>query len=280
MDEDLRARLREAAAAHRPDRARMLARVERGTSPGARPGRPRPRSAGPASWPRVLVATLATAGTLVAGGFAVASVVRGQAPRPGTVTGPTAPTRTPAPVPPTTSPPPSSPSSPTSVATPATPAPPSPTASSAAPSTPTTPAGGPPPGSPHTTDGPLWADGSVDPSSTGTRAQSNVTIKTRTPLTSLTVELRIPQTGGVQDAGTVQTLPAADFTVAVRREGDVLVYRWTLRAGRTVPVGQHLFAGRYDHAPGGRDAKDDTYRADAGTADTGASVWGDFAPTR
>ncbi|MFD0260692.1 hypothetical protein ACFVH7_20810 [Kitasatospora indigofera] len=285
MDEDLRARLREAAAAHRPDRARMLARVERGTAAGARPGRA-PARTGPASWPRVWIAALATAGTLVAGGFAVASVVREQAPRPAGVTGPTAPSPSPSPAPSRSA----APSSPAATA-PVGPGPvPSPAASHpaataattavSAPAGPTAPASATAPaGGSHTDDGPLWSDGSVDPGSTSTRAQSNVTLKARKPLTSLTVELRIARTAGVQDAGSLLSLPAEDFTVSVRVEGDVLVYRWTLRAGRTVPAGQHLFAGRYDHTAGGRDAKDDTYRADGRTADAGVSVWGDFAPT-
>ncbi|SCD77886.1 hypothetical protein GA0115239_108029, partial [Streptomyces sp. BpilaLS-43] len=42
MDEDLRKRLHLAAASHRPDRARMLARIERGMAgdPPARTARP------------------------------------------------------------------------------------------------------------------------------------------------------------------------------------------------------------------------------------------------
>ncbi|MFF1869249.1 hypothetical protein [Kitasatospora herbaricolor] len=282
MDEDLRARLREAAAAHRPDRARMLARVERGTAREARPGRARART-GAASWPRVWVTALATAATLVAGGFAVASVVREQAPRPAGVTGPTAPSPSPSPSPSRSAAPPSPSATAPAGPDPARSAAASRPAATTAPSTPAGPtapasAAAPPAGS-HTEDGPLWSDGSVDPASTTAWAQSNVTVKARKPLASLTVELRIARTAGVQDAGTRLSLPAEDFTVSVRVEGDVLVYRWTLRAGRTVPVGQHLFAGRYDHAPGGRDAKDDSYRADARTADAGASVWGDFART-
>ncbi|MCX5211504.1 hypothetical protein OG689_19805 [Kitasatospora sp. NBC_00240] len=284
MDEDLRARLREAAAAHRPDRARMLARVERGTAREARPDRA-PARTGAASWPRVWITALATAGALVVGGFAVASVVRERTPRPPGVTGPTAPSPSPSRSPSRSAgpPAPTTPAEPaparSATASPATAtgaasAPAGPTAPASATAGPTAPAGG-----SHTEDGPLWSDGSVDPDSTTTWAQSNVTLKARKPLTSLTVELRIARTAGVQDAGSRQSLPAEDFTVSVRVEGDVLVYRWTLRAGRSVPVGQHLFAGRYDHAPGGRDAKDDTYRADARSADAGASVWGDFART-
>ncbi|MFF5721992.1 hypothetical protein [[Kitasatospora] papulosa] len=72
MDEDLRERLRAAAASHRPDRVRMLARVERGMAEGppARPARA-PRSAMP--WLRVAGATAAVCGVLTAGAFAVAS---------------------------------------------------------------------------------------------------------------------------------------------------------------------------------------------------------------
>lgn len=131
----------------------------------------------------------------------------------------------------------------------------------------------------RTQDGPLWADGSVDPHSNAFWAQSNVTLKTDQPLTALVVELRIALTEGVKDTGNWRTRPAADFDLAVRREGGFLVYRWTLAPGRTVPSGEHVFAGQYDHASGGRDAKDDTYRIDAtaGAGESAAAVWGAFA---
>ncbi|MFJ8886449.1 hypothetical protein ACIRJR_23975 [Streptomyces sp. NPDC102402] len=72
MDEDLRERLRTAAASHRPDRARMLARIERGMAeePPARPTRA-PRS--PMPWLRVAGATAAVCGVLTAGALAVTS---------------------------------------------------------------------------------------------------------------------------------------------------------------------------------------------------------------
>ncbi|MCZ9347848.1 hypothetical protein NGM37_60220, partial [Streptomyces sp. TRM76130] len=63
--EEVRTRLREAARAHEPDRARMLARVERGMAEG----RPGTVSAGRRAahrpvrgWPRVVAATAAVAG--------------------------------------------------------------------------------------------------------------------------------------------------------------------------------------------------------------------------
>ncbi|MFD9479641.1 hypothetical protein [Streptomyces nojiriensis] len=83
----------------------------------------------------------------------------------------------------------------------------------------------------------------------------------------------------MKETGGWRTRPAADFDLSARREGGFLVYRWTLKPGRTVPPGEHVFAGQYDHVAGGRDAKDDTYRIDA-TADaakSGAAVWGGFA---
>ncbi|MFF2774317.1 hypothetical protein ACFVU3_05360 [Streptomyces sp. NPDC058052] len=77
MDETrLRGELREAALAHRPDRARMLARVERGM---AGPPPARPRTPGRASWAgRRWTATAAVAATVVGvvglGGLAVTAL--------------------------------------------------------------------------------------------------------------------------------------------------------------------------------------------------------------
>ncbi|MCX4547046.1 hypothetical protein [Streptomyces sp. NBC_01565] len=234
MTDELRGLLRESTEAHLPDRARMLARVERGM---ARPGtarRPRARArTGALTWPKIVLATLATAGTLTVSALAVVAVVH-----------------TPDP-----------PRNPTTAAAPSA-------VGSAAP---------PMEGS-RTEDGPLWADGSVDPHSNAYWAQSNVTLKAREPLTALVVELRIALTEGVKDTGSWRTLPAADFDISAREEGGFLVYRWTLKPGRIVPSGEHVFAGQYDHAAGGRDAKDDTYRIDAaGAAESGAAVWGGFA---
>ncbi|MFD0353337.1 hypothetical protein ACFVHW_06230 [Streptomyces sp. NPDC127110] len=136
------------------------------------------------------------------------------------------------------------------------------------------------PGSARVQDGPLWSAGSLDASGNAYWAQSNVTLKTSQPLTALTLELRVAQTGGVQSTGNWRTLPAEDFTVTVRQEGGAVVYRWTLKPGRTVPAGQHVFAGQYNHAAGDREAGHDGYRVDAGGPRGALSVWGGFTPTR
>ncbi len=126
-------------------------------------------------------------------------------------------------------------------------------------------------------DGPLWSDGSVDPHSNDFWAQSNVTLKTREELTALTVELGIAQTGGVTSTGAWRSLPESDFTLTIAEKDGYLVHTWVLKQGRTVPAGQWMFAGQYNHARGGRDARDDRYVATARTRSEQLAVSGDFA---
>ncbi|MFE6847472.1 hypothetical protein [Streptomyces sp. NPDC057686] len=268
MNEELTGRLRTAAEAHQPDRTRILARVERGMS-GA-PDRHR-ESSGASPWPRVALASLAAAGILAGGGFAVAAIVQSPPARPDISATPAAP---------------SAPSAPwTPHATPPAPTTSGPTAPDRSSSTsPSAEASGGTgsarPGSAHVQDGPLSSAGSLDASSNTYWAQSNITLKTTQPLTALTLELRITQTGGVQSTGSWRTLPADDFTVTVQQEGGAVVYRWILKPGRTVPAGQHVFAGQYNHAAGEREAKHDGYRVDATGPRGVLSVWGGFTAAR
>ncbi|MFD8272572.1 hypothetical protein [Streptomyces flaveolus] len=275
VDEELRARLHEAAGAHEPDRARMLARVERGMAGGDRAGR---RAARPPAmgWARVAGATAAVAGVLAAGGYGVASAVKDDAPPQRSVA--TSPTSSPSPAGPT------SPTSPAPRPSSVAPAPsvsagtgepdrPSPSGTPAGTATATT-----PPPAAGSEDGPLWSDGSVDPHSNDYWAQSNITLRTSSPLTALTVELRVAQTGGVASTGAWRSLPEDDFTFTVEERDGFLVHRWTLKQGRTVPAGEWMFAGQYDHERGGRDANGDRYSATAGAGAEQLSVQGGFAP--
>ncbi|MER5217150.1 hypothetical protein ABT063_43135 [Streptomyces sp. NPDC002838] len=263
VHDELRARLHEAAGAHEPDRARILARIERGMTEQTRPDHraTRPPVFG---WVRVVSATAAVAGVLGVGGYAVASAVKDEVP-PQKV----AVTATPTPSP-----------DPTSRA-PEPPVDPKPSTQEPEPSkpparTPSTSVTAAPPAS-GTEDGPLWSDGSVDPHSNDFWAQSNITLKTSEQLTSLTVELRVAQTGGVTNAGAWRSLPEDDFTLTVGERDGFLVYTWVLKEGRTVPKGEWVFAGQYNHQRGGRDAKDDTYTASAAAGSEQAAVKGDFA---
>ncbi|MGW2639622.1 hypothetical protein [Streptomyces sp. NPDC001348] len=270
VHDELRARLHEAAEAHEPDRARILARIERGMAAGGHPDHraTRPPAFG---WFRVVGATAAVAGVLAVGGYAVASAVKDDTPAQQTV----AVSPTPTPSPDATKRPPVHSSTPSAVpsrtpppsheASPSTAPAPKPSATTRAPA------------GRGTRNGPLWSDGSVDPHSNDFWAQSNITLKTAKQLTALTVRLKVAQTGGVSTTGAWSSLPEADFTHTVEEKDGFLVYTWVLKQGRTVPAGQWVFAGQYDHERGGRDAKDDTYTAAGAAGAAQYAVGGDFA---
>ncbi|MER7667308.1 hypothetical protein ABTY61_02445 [Kitasatospora sp. NPDC096128] len=264
MNEHIAQQLREAAEAHQPDRARMLARVQRGAAGPAGRHRTRP---GLRSWPKAAIAALAAAGILATGGLAMAGI--GTFPiQSEPTTAPATPTDTPTPTrsePPATTapapariPPTAAPTSPHPTPTPT----PTPSATSRA------------------QNGSLWSEGSIDPHSTVYWGQDNLLLRTTQQLTSLTVELRVAQTGDVRDTGNWRTLPPDDFTVTVQESGGALVYRWVLKPGRTVPAGQHEFACQFNHATGVRPAGGDGYRVDAQSTGGAASVWGGFTPGR
>ncbi|WND38268.1 hypothetical protein RI578_30040 [Streptomyces sp. BB1-1-1] len=274
VDEELRARLHEAAGAHEPDRARILARVERGMAGQGRDrpghfGATRPPSLG---WARVAGATAAVAGVLAVGGYAVASALKDDAPPQRSVA--TSPTPAPSPEA-ATGRAPAPPAGPTPSAPPGTETPDAP--ASSRPPAATGSATARPPVS-AVEDGPLWSDGSVDPHSHEFWAQSNITLKTGEPLTALTVELVVAQTGGVTSTGAWRSLQEEDFTFTVEERDGFLVHRWTLKQGRTVPAGEWMFAGQYDHERGDRDAGGDRYSATATAGSERLSVRGGFAP--
>ena len=274
VHDELRARLHEAAGAYEPDRARILARIERGMSaPQETPAGHRSRRPWLLGWVRVASATAAVAGVLAVGGYAVASAVKGDTPPQRSVA---------------VSPTPTGPSPDATMRPPAHSAAPQPStprhsgkpgaSASASPGSSASPA---PDSAPVTAkdeqDGPLWSDGSVDPHSNEFWAQSNVTLKTSQKLTALTVRLKIAQTGGVSSTGAWRSLPEADFTRTVSEQDGFLVYTWVLKEGRTVGKGQWVFAGQYDHERGGRDAKDDRYTVTGTAGGEQYAVTGDFA---
>lgn len=245
MNESISRQLREAAEAHRPDRGRMLARVDRAMA-GAEVSAARPGIA--RSWTRVTFAGLAATGALAVAGIAVAAIVQTSPPS-DTATIPTASSAVA-----TTS---STPAVGTtgSTAAPPVPDPPAKT-TTGSPSSVADPA--PLTGKP-VSDGPLSALGFVDLHQHPNWAQSRVELKTTQPLTALSLELRVVQTGGVRTTGQWQTLPADDFTVTVKEADGAVIYRWELKPGRTMPVGVHTFAAQYNHDAGKRDARADGY---------------------
>ncbi|GAA3890004.1 hypothetical protein GCM10023084_48170 [Streptomyces lacrimifluminis] len=271
--DELRAGLREAAETYEPDRARILARVERGMAAGPEEKRARRRATRPPllAWARVAGATAAVSGILAMGGYALASVVKSdETPSDPTVSVSPLPTPSPdatsrAPIQP--APEPSAGNTqeekPSSTPTPS----PTPKASDTAA----------PPAAKGAEDGPLRSDGSIDAQSNDFWAQSNVTVKTSEQLTALTVELKVVDTGGVNSSGAWRSAPEDDFELTVAKRDGFLVYTWVLKDGVKVWPGDWVFAGQYNHARGGRDAKNDTYTVTAEAAGEQLAVQGDFA---
>jgi hypothetical protein len=273
---DLRTELRQASQTHRPDRERMLARVERGMTlpaPGSRRGHRSP--SGPAPWARVVGVTAGLMSAFGIGGLAVGLTVNAgdeppQIPKT-VVTTPDVPTPTAS-----QSGGPVTPSSGTSTHPPkASGGSPSPSVSPSPSASASTSAGIIKRGN-HPQDGYLWSDGSIDPGSSDFWAQSDVTVKNSKPMTALTVELRVVRTDGVASTGSWSTLPADDYDATVTEEDGALVYRWTLKSGKTLAAGTHVFAGQYNHAKGGRDAGGDLYAAQGDGSGGAVEVRGDF----
>ncbi|MFI0721296.1 hypothetical protein [Streptomyces sp. NPDC021224] len=296
---DLPERLREAAHAHRPDRERMLARVEHAMAAdgtgndvpeSAARGHDRPTAA---PWMRVTAVTAAVAGAIGIGGLAVGAVTGASQPGHSSVTSDSADTGRPSPtapgatggehrVPvqrhPTTapthhkSPGPHSTSGHGATVSPPLQAPPpsvpgSPPHSSGAPSTGGT---GLPQGS-----GPLQSNGVLGSNSDSYWTESDVTLTSQKPITSLTVELRIARVNG--ETYSASWTDATQVSVKVSTEADVIVYRWTLAAGQTLPADTYTFAGQFTHDPGQGGTDGDRYTATVGYASGGpVTVGGGF----
>ncbi|MFI9815360.1 hypothetical protein [Saccharothrix variisporea] len=252
MNDEIGRRLREAAQEHQPDRARMLARVQRGTA-GTTHGVVGARTAGIGrSWPRVAFAGLAAAGIVAVAGIAVAAILPETPPKPDTAITLSSPHPT---------------SSTTEPAPPAQPTQPNRTTTARA-----TPDAPPPLGD---SAGPLTSRGTIDPHSHAFWTQNTLTLTTTQPLTALTVELRVKQTGGVESTGQWQTGPTDDFTIAVEELDGTVLYRWTLKPGHAVPAADHAFAAQYNHTAN-RTPQADTYTVHATTADGTFTVQGTF----
>ncbi|MEY9927997.1 cytoskeletal protein RodZ [Catenulispora sp. GP43] len=254
--DDARELLRQAAEAHQPDRAVMLARIEQGMTRSTDAERARAyRRRRQASWLKVSLAGLLGVGVLGLGGLAVAAGVKQLAPQ------------HPAPLD----------VMPTSQASGATRESHAPTTKPAV-QTRESPSPSTPRHSPTTTaDGPIAAHGDVNAHSTVYWEQNDLTVDVTQPLNALTVELRVAQSTGVQSTGSWQTAPPDDFTVSVTQADGYLVYRWTLKPGRTIPAARQLFAAQFNHATGKRDASNDTFLVEATAAGRTATVRGGFA---
>jgi hypothetical protein len=284
---ELPERLREAATAHRPDRERILARVERAIAAPQAGSTASTRERSPAPWMRVTAVAAAVAGAIGIGGLAVGAVGGDSAPEQSVAT--TQGTASAQPRPSVTGA--------SGGAAEHSPAPekhggarsghPAPGAqhpahhSAGAPAT--QPAGTPSPSAadsaprsvpPAAANG-LASAGSVDPHSNPFWTENDIGVTTTRPLTSLTVELRVSGTSGtVSNSSCFTTAPGISATVAF--EGRDLVYRWTLEADHVLAAGTYTFAGQFNHDSRNRTSGDDSYTVSADGTDGQAVADGGF----
>jgi len=249
----VRAALRAEAAAHQPDTAAMLARVERGQAAldlarAPRTGRRRAavRMAGVA----MTVAALLGLSVAVTWAAVGTDVLRGPAHGPMM-----------APAPGSDSPAAQRPDA-VSRAPSATHASRSPAAS---PST---------KGAQH---GFLSSNGAIDGhNSIDNWTQSSVTVVTSQSATALEVTVRIVATPDLASTGSWSTVLAKDLVSTVEQQPDALVYRFTLKPESRLGPGTYVFAVQYNHALGGRDPSRDTYHVVATGGGTRVDVGGGF----
>lgn len=259
--ERVSAKLRTEAAAYQPDRAAILARLRQGQ---AILDSPRARSAARRRTV-VTVGMAATVATVLGFGVAVTwAAVRGEAPsEPTRVVSPTAATAPAASVASKSASPPGPVVGPRHERTSRPPA--------------TTLPAQVPTASPTAAPALLLAGGVVDPHSIDNWAQSNVTLRNSATMTAFELRVRIALTPQVGSTGAWSTIAADDLVTRVEQRPDALIYTFTLKPGARLVPASHLFGVQYSHAPGGRDPKQDTFRAVATAVDgTRAEVNGSF----
>ncbi|MEU8869882.1 hypothetical protein AB0D24_01755 [Streptomyces javensis] len=257
---DVVAELRTAAVSHEPDRIRMLARVTAGMAADdrRRAARTSPR------WTRVVSPVAGLAAAVAATGIAV--VATDGAERPQTVRTSSEPAA-----------PPAGAGANSANADPDRRPGGEPDAGSRSDAERHTPSAYPTAAGPnHLAEPTVRSKGAINTHSNLYWAQSDITLTIGRPLTSLTVELRVADTGGVRSTGAWTSLPTGDVTTATHVEDGVLVYRWTLRKGATVAAGRYVLAGQYNHAEGDRDTGRDAYAASGNGASGAFAVRGDF----
>jgi hypothetical protein len=264
-ERDLRTALREEADRHRPDRQAMLDRIAQGRAAYAR--RPIDRLF---ALVRPAAAALAVAVVLV---LAVAGVrLSNREPDldDTPVAGPSAvPATTPAPA--TTNAP-----EPTTPATTATdPRPPRTTTGTPSSPSVTTPSSS----APQTDrDGYLSSTGKIDPNTSDGWTQDSVTLKSTRKITALDVTVEVALTPGVAETGRWSTVANELLAVSSSRTSKMLVFRFTLRPGKTLAPGEYTFAAQFNHTVGKHSPAEDSYEAKITGDGKDAKVSGTFMP--
>lgn len=242
MNEDtVRAQLREALAAHRPDRTAMLNKI---AANRAEEPRPRGRTL------RLAGAALAVTTVLGLGGVVRWALAEEERP---SASAPAAPA----------TPSPSTAASP--AGRPSASVPPRPRSTAPSPS----PVRG-HPGDTKVEKGSLRSEASLGDDG------ATVTLHAGADLTQLDLTVRVVRTGELAAGGTSNSAPDGAVSGTVERRADALLYRFTLRDGATLRAGTYDFTVRYTYE-GNR--RDDTYEAYAFSVERKViHVYGNFFP--
>jgi hypothetical protein len=238
--DELRARLRDAAAEWEPDRTYMINRVAAGRSEAARP-RSRARSLRPmaAAASVAVISVLSVVAVRSVNSAAETPDVPPAAQAPAVV--PTSsPTSSPASTPST------SPTTRTHTSSPASERPESPAT--------------------------VTAKSGIGKNSVATWSECTVTVTNPATVKALSVSIRVALSAQAAEAGKYTTVPNSDVTMTVTKETDALVYTWVLKKEARLTPGKYVFAAQFTHAAG-RTWNRDEYRVSAGSTD----LTGDFS---
>ncbi|WP_030435036.1 hypothetical protein [Actinoplanes subtropicus] len=270
-ERDLRGALKAEAQRHRPDRAAMLERIERGRARSSTAARLAAWFR-PVGFLRPIAAAAGVVAILVAGvtGIRVAG-------RPSGPAAPAAESSAETSAPPT---PPASPSARSGVDGSGGHGAPPRSVTSTAPAESTTR----PTVKPSTSatpvvvrDGYLSATAALDAGSIGTWSQSDVLVTTNKPITALVVEIHIARTDGVAKTGHWSSISDDQTTSEVDTSDATLIYRFTVKPGNTLAPGTYTFAAQFSHAEGARPLAGDTYTVTTIASDSDhATVTGGF----
>jgi len=119
------------------------------------------------------------------------------------------------------------------------------------------------------------SSGVIDGHSIDNWTQSNVTVVTSHTVTALEVTVRIAGSPNLASTGAWSSVLAEFLVTGIERQPDALVYRFTLKPGVTLAPASYVFAVQYNHASA-RDTSRDSYHLVATVNGTRVESTGGF----
>ncbi|MEU8607463.1 hypothetical protein AB0C29_05620 [Actinoplanes sp. NPDC048791] len=127
-------------------------------------------------------------------------------------------------------------------------------------------------------DGYLSSTGKIDPNTSDGWTQDSVTLKSTRKITALDVTVEVALTPGVVETGRWSTVSDDLLAISSSRTNKMLVFRFTLRPGKTLAPGEYTFAAQFNHTVGKHSPAEDSYEARITGDGKDAKVSGTFMP--